>query len=114
CIGPTETACVTTAHIMTKSTTPNDIGLPLSNCCHYVLDPETRDFLPIGCIGELYIGGAQVGREYLGRPDLTEQAFVSDPFRPGQRMYKTGDLARMHSNGHVEILGRIDHQVKLR
>ncbi|KAI9330326.1 hypothetical protein BDR26DRAFT_700349 [Obelidium mucronatum] len=112
--GPTETACVTTAHIMTKSTTPNDIGLPLSNCCHYVLDPETRDFLPIGCIGELYIGGAQVGREYLGRPDLTEQAFVSDPFRPGQRMYKTGDLARMHSNGHVEILGRIDHQVKLR
>ncbi|KAI9330506.1 hypothetical protein BDR26DRAFT_999284 [Obelidium mucronatum] len=112
--GPTETACVTTAHIMTKSTTPNDIGLPLLNCCHYVLDPETLDFLPIGCIGELYIGGAQVGREYLGQPDLTERAFIPDPFRQGQRMYKTGDLARMHSNGHVEILGRIDHQVKLR
>ncbi|KAJ3030349.1 UNVERIFIED_CONTAM: hypothetical protein HDU68_009383 [Siphonaria sp. JEL0065] len=112
--GPTETACITTANKLTLSSISNDIGLPLPNCRHYVLDPQTREPVGFGCIGELYIGGSQVGRGYLNRPDLTTATFLADPFVANARMYKTGDLARMHSNGHVEVLGRIDHQVKLR
>ncbi|KAI9330525.1 hypothetical protein BDR26DRAFT_697506 [Obelidium mucronatum] len=111
--GPTEAGCTTATQLHPNSIS-NDIGHPLYNCRHYVLHAKTREPIAYGCTGELFIGGIQVGRGYLNRPELTEKSFVPDPFRPGQRMYKTGDLARMHSNGHVEILGRIDHQVKLR
>jgi acyl carrier protein len=79
----------------------------------YVLDARHRQ-LPIGVPGELYIAGHGVVRGYLGRPELTEQRFLADPFVSGERMYKTGDLVRWSAAGEVEFLGRTDHQVKVR
>ncbi|HYN22360.1 MAG TPA: amino acid adenylation domain-containing protein, partial [Thermoanaerobaculia bacterium] len=95
------------------------IGRPVANTRIHLLDPEQRPVL-VGEPGELYIGGVQVGRGYLNRPDLTGERFVPDPFEPdhqGARLYRTGDLARRLPNvpdGAVEFLGRIDFQVKIR
>ena len=91
------------------------IGRPVANTQVYVLDRLARP-APQGAAGELYIGGAQVGRGYLGRPALTAERFVPDPFspEPGTRLYRTGDLVRRLPGGEIEYLGRIDQQVKLR
>ena len=67
-----------------------------------------------GAPGEIYIGGANVSRGYLNRPDLSAERFVADPFRPGERVYKSGDLARLASDGELEYLGRSDFQVQIR
>ncbi|MGG1240886.1 amino acid adenylation domain-containing protein, partial [Bacillus sonorensis] len=89
------------------------IGKPVHQVRLYILNQRQR-MLPAGCIGELYIAGAGVARGYLNRPELTEERFLADPFYPGERMYKTGDLARWLPNGNIEFLGRTDDQVKIR
>ena len=91
------------------------IGRPVANTTIYILDPRMQP-VPIGVPGELHIGGVQVARGYVNRPDLTAEKFISDPFSrdPGARLYKTGDLCKFLPDGNVEYLGRLDFQVKIR
>jgi acyl-coenzyme A synthetase/AMP-(fatty) acid ligase/acyl carrier protein len=91
------------------------VGRPVSGTRFFVLDDEYRP-VPIGAAGQVFITGDGLARGYLGRPDLTAERFLPDPCsgRPGARMYRTGDRARYLTNGEVECLGRLDHQVKIR
>ncbi|WP_375511202.1 amino acid adenylation domain-containing protein [uncultured Nostoc sp.] len=116
--GPTENTVVTTStHIVfnEKNYTSPPIGYPIANTQTYVLNSYLQP-VPIGSLGELYIGGASLARSYLNRPDLTAEKFIPNPFSQseGARLYKTGDLARYLPNGNIEYLGRIDNQVKIR
>ena len=91
------------------------IGKPIWNTQLYILDKHLQP-VPIGVAGELHIGGVNLARGYLKKPELTAQKFIPDPFgrEAGARLYKTGDLARFLSDGNIEYLGRMDHQVKIR
>ncbi len=89
------------------------IGRPIENTQAYVLDADLNP-LPAGIAGELYIGGEGVARGYLGAPELTSARFLPDPFRPGGRIYRTGDLAFRLPDGNLVFLGRVDRQVKIR
>ncbi|WP_251091674.1 amino acid adenylation domain-containing protein [Streptomyces sp. Caat 7-52] len=116
--GPSENATFSTTHRVDRL--PDDatgvpIGRALTNTTLHVLDPELRP-VPIGVTGELYVGGTGVARGYLGRPDLTAERFLPDPFavRPGAVMYRTGDLVRWLPEGALDFLGRADEQVKIR
>lgn len=114
--GPTETTViVTTWKDETKeqqlSSVP--IGRPIINMNVYILN-EHKQLQPIGIPGEIYISGVGLARGYLNLPKLTEEKFVPNPFVPGTKMYRTGDLGRWLPNGNIEYLGRIDHQVKVR
>jgi acyl carrier protein len=111
--GPTETTVWSSVHRVEEVGDSIPIGHPIANTELYVLDAR-RALVPIGGIGELYIGGRGVVRGYLGRPDLTAERFVPHPWRAGERLYRTGDLARHREDGCVEFLGRADQQVKLR
>ncbi len=109
--GPTETTIWSAiAQIESNEVT---IGRPIANTRIYVLDKNLEP-VPRGVVGDLWIGGDGVARGYLNRTELTAEKFVSDPFRPGTRMYWTGDLGRHLSDGRLECLGRVDNQVKIR
>ena len=113
--GPTEiTVCATMAEIAADSDAIT-LGRPLANLTVFVLDAQFAP-CPAGVPGEICVGGVGVGRGYLGRPELTAERFVPDPFAktPGARLYRTGDLGRWSEDGRVEFLGRADHQVKIR
>jgi amino acid adenylation domain-containing protein/non-ribosomal peptide synthase protein (TIGR01720 family)/FkbM family methyltransferase len=115
--GPTETAIDASFHVCLRGeplagVVP--IGRPLANVRIYLVDRLLRP-VPRSLPGEIAIGGAGLARGYLGRPDLTAERFVPDPWgASGERLYRTGDLGRLASGGVIEILGRIDNQVKLR
>jgi amino acid adenylation domain-containing protein len=113
--GPTETTIWSTGYLVCDGRETVPIGRPVANTQCYVLD-KNRNPLPVGAVGELYIGGDGLARGYLRRPELTAEKFLPDPFRsqPGARMYQTGDLARYRADGNLECLGRTDHQVKIR
>ncbi|MEO6220987.1 MAG: amino acid adenylation domain-containing protein, partial [Ginsengibacter sp.] len=117
--GPTETTVTAIEyHCPTDNSDTHillPVGKPLSNVSTYILD-ENGDPCPIGALGEIHIGGVQVARGYLGRPELTEEKFIIDPFSniPGARLYRTGDLGRWLPDGNIECLGRMDDQVKVR
>ncbi|MER6723204.1 amino acid adenylation domain-containing protein [Streptomyces halstedii] len=113
--GPTETSIGTLVHpVRERHVGTIPLGLPLPRTTAVVLDEAGRP-LPVGVTGELCIGGTGVARGYLGRPALTAERFVPDPYGvPGARMYRTGDLARRRSDGAIEFRGRVDRQVKVR
>nr|AGH69808.1 non-ribosomal peptide synthase [Nostoc sp. 'Peltigera membranacea cyanobiont'] len=119
--GPTETTAVTTYYELSEFIAKNPaascvpIGTPIGNVSTYVLNHHLQP-VPIGVPGELHIGGLGLARGYLGRPDLTAEKFIPNPFsnEPEARLYKTGDKARYRPDGNIEFLGRIDHQVKIR
>ncbi|CAM4377018.1 MAG: D-alanine--D-alanyl carrier protein ligase [Legionella sp.] len=115
--GPTETTvsatsyCVTELNDLTEASVP--IGRPAFNSTCYLLD-KYFNLCPIGMMGELYIGGAQVTEGYLGKPELTEQKFIKMKFNEFEEtLYKTGDLASWLPKGHLQFFGRNDHQVKI-
>lgn len=113
--GPTE-AVVAATHFPVDGPQGNrivPIGTPNTNVTSYVLDAGLH-LVPDGVVGEIYLGGAQLARGYLGRPALTAGRFVADPFHFGGRLYRTGDLARRNADGDLEFVGRADEQVKIR
>jgi amino acid adenylation domain-containing protein len=115
--GPTEATIVATRCDLTFAdpTEPVPIGRAIRDVNSYILDAHLQ-FVPVGVPGELYLGGAGLARGYHGRPGLTAEVFVPDPFsdEPGARMYRTGDRARYRTDGAIEFLGRYDRQVKIR
>lgn len=113
--GPSENTVVTTdcyVPVGVTTGTPS-IGRPIANTEVYVLDSHLQ-LVPIGVIGDLYIGGKNLARGYANRPDLTKEKFIPHPFKSGERLYYTGDKASYLSDGNLQFHGRIDDQVKIR
>ncbi|MBS1803319.1 MAG: amino acid adenylation domain-containing protein [Acidobacteria bacterium] len=113
--GPTETTIWSAVHRVRSGENPILIGRPIANTEMHILDDELQP-VPVGVTGELFIGGLGVARGYWKRSELTAQRFLSDPFDSAglRKLYRTGDLARYLSDGQIQLLGRTDHQIKLR
>ncbi|GAA0894235.1 hypothetical protein GCM10009122_39150 [Fulvivirga kasyanovii] len=114
--GLTETSCNSVVYSFSEADIDKPelpIGKPIHNTYVYVLDKHMRQ-VPKGVIGELYISGIGVAREYINNPELTRQSFMDDPFTPGNKMYKTGDLVMLQPDGNLVFKGRKDKQVKIR
>ena len=116
--GPTEATVVTTSgrvYPVAHAYVPPSIGRPIDNMQVYILNEHLQQ-VPIGTVGELYIGGDGLARGYLNRPELTDERFIRHPFSedPNARLYKTGDLAHYLSDGQIAFLGRADYQIKIR
>ena len=114
--GPTETTIWSTVHELGSEQGRGvaSIGNPFGRNRVFVLD-ECRELVPVGVVGELYIGGEQVARGYFGQPGLTAEKFVPNPFdKNGCRLYRTGDLVKWQNNGTLEFVRRADHQIKIR
>jgi amino acid adenylation domain-containing protein len=115
--GPSESSDVSTVYKVSKERWSKlisvPIGKPINNLSVYILD-KNNNLQPPGLVGELCVSGEIIARGYLNRPDLTAEKFIQNPFVDGQRIYKTGDMARWLPDENLECLGRIDHQVKLR
>ncbi|MDW9383071.1 amino acid adenylation domain-containing protein, partial [Chryseobacterium sp. JV558] len=109
--GPTETTIWSTITAIEDGV--NSIGKPIANTDVYILDPELK-LVPKGVVGELYIGGKGLSRGYLNRPELTKEKFIAHPFKEGEGLYKTGDLAKWLPEEGIEFIGRKDDQVKIR
>src|SRR6202011_2393171 len=111
----------TTVHVTYRPLSPADVaggsvvGIPIPDLQVYILDGRLEP-VPIGVVGEMFVGGAGLARGYLNRPELTAERFVPNPFsaEAGARLYRSGDLARFLPGREIEYLGRIDHQVKIR
>ncbi|WP_167856902.1 non-ribosomal peptide synthetase [Hymenobacter aquaticus] len=111
--GPTEASIDVTYYNTTPESTKVPIGKPVANTQILILDRQQR-LVPLGVVGEIYIGGIQLARGYWNREELTREKFVAHPYQPGARLYRTGDLGRWLPDGNVEYLGRTDFQVKIR
>ncbi|CAO4184869.1 non-ribosomal peptide synthetase [Methylorubrum aminovorans] len=113
--GPTETTIWSSAERVDPGADAVTVGRPIDNTSLFILDPQGEP-VPVGVTGELLIGGVGLARGYLRRPDLTQRCFIASPLPEcaGARLYRTGDRARYRPDGRIEILGRADHQIKLR
>lgn len=113
--GPTETTVWSSSYQLPADPARILVGRPIANTAMYIVD-SNRLPVPVGVTGELLIGGAGVARGYLGRPELTAERFIPNPVDNSSsgRVYRTGDLARFRPDGNIELLGRVDHQVKIR
>ncbi|NQF16348.1 amino acid adenylation domain-containing protein [Brevibacillus sp. HB1.3] len=112
--GPTETTIEVTYYDCQADSEVIPIGKPMDNIQAYILNRE-GDLQPIGVMGELVIGGIGLARGYIGKPELTAERFVPNPFgKRSERLYKTGDYARWMADGNIEYIGRMDNQVKIR
>ncbi|PWK65013.1 surfactin family lipopeptide synthetase A, partial [Mucilaginibacter oryzae] len=111
--GPTENTVVSTSCVLSAEQQLLPIGRPISNVRVYIMD-ENQHLQAVGCPGELYIGGAGVGRGYLNQASLTKGRFIADPYRPGELLYRSGDMGRWQADGQIVFLGRRDEQLKIR
>ncbi|MDQ0232872.1 non-ribosomal peptide synthetase [Metabacillus malikii] len=112
--GPTEaTVCATFHKVDPEVNGKILIGRPIPDKSVYILNKKGK-LVPIGVPGEIYLSGKGLSKGYLNRPEITKESFVDDPFKPGQKMYKTGDVGRWHQDGSIEFIGRIGNQVNIR
>jgi len=110
--GPTEATVGCAFWKIEDGVNPIPIGRPIANATLYIIN--NQQLCPMGVKGEICIGGAGLARGYLNRPDLTAEKFIENPFMPGRKMYRTGDLGRWMADGNIEFVGRLDDQVKIR